>query len=281
MDEKLCRYSRPHKEVITRRKSSEYVGFTDGLYTTGGAPGTENELEDKFFKKVDQLSSDAIDQMIAHPGVALPSRLRSAFSTFLMSMMNRTPDRIADLKVRLETEVDKLIVDMQARYDGGERFELPKGHTFEETLLEIRKRAIREEWGKLLRRTVTSQSVGTLLNNMEWFTRTLDPASITFLTSDKPVVHSNGLETKQGNLAVPLGPRLLFVATINQAVAKNILDVPDSFLVRRVNHELVCQAREYVYGFDDTQLHFVERRLRNNRPPPRPVPPPNYRWPIE
>ena len=152
--------------------------------------------------------------------------------------------------------------------------------TFEQTIDAINVNAKDFHWGPVLKNMVDSQVTGPHLINMRWFLRTVRNAKHTFLTGDKPVIHSNGIGRPEGNIALPLGPRTLLVATNSDEVARNILVVPDDFLVIRVNHEIAKSCVAYVYGNDDSHLHFVDRRLKNQHPPPTPRPPPGYLWPV-
>lgn len=279
--DKVYEYSRPHFKLVTKLKSPDSIGFKNDLYTlTGAAPGAQTMLEDEYFKVVDQLASDAIDFILEKPEQPLPLPLRSGFTRLLLSFMYRTPGRVADLRARFEHESDILIASTRERYTMGEQLELPEGLTFEETLDAVAHRTRTLHWGSVLKNAIDSETTGSHLIGMKWFLRRVESSSHTFLTGDRPVVHSNGMGKPEGNIALPLGPRVLFVATNNDAVARNILDVPDDFLVRRVNHEIARLAQSYVYSENDSSLRFVERRLNCAFPPPTPIPPIGYRWPI-
>jgi len=80
------------------------------------------------------------------------------------------------------------------------------------------------------------------------------------LTSDKPVIMSDGLAKPNGHIAIPIGPKKLFLASRSQSLAHKICSVPN---FAEVANDLVArQAHMYVYGVDDSQLDFIEKRLR-------------------
>jgi hypothetical protein len=58
---------------------------------------------------------------------------------------------------------------------------------------------------------------------------------------------------------MPISPDRIFVAVHSEAMARAI--DKQANLVERLNDRIVRQARRYVYGTNDAQLRFVERRL--------------------
>ncbi len=64
---------------------------------------------------------------------------------------------------------------------------------------------------KLIQTTIDSKSVGAHFNNLVW--RVLDfKSSYTFLTGDRPIIMTNGMNKMDSHLAIPIGPRKLFIA---------------------------------------------------------------------
>ena len=64
-DGKLCEYSRPHNELVMRRKAPKAVGFEFDLYNLPGAiPDDRAFSEDKFFAIADQRACDALRIML-------------------------------------------------------------------------------------------------------------------------------------------------------------------------------------------------------------------------
>jgi len=81
------------------------------------------------------------------------------------------------------------------------------------------------------------------------------------LTSDSPVVMTNGLEKPNGQLIVPISPRHVFIATNNLDTENYIRGVwRNRQLVQQVNERVALQSRKYVYGYSEAQLFFVSSR---------------------
>jgi hypothetical protein len=103
---------------------------------------------------------------------------------------------------------------------------------------------------------------GTRLNGMRW-TVLHDPSpKHLLLTSDRPVVMTNGLDKPDGQLIIPISPRHVFVATNNVKTENYIRGVwNDRQAIPQINDRVARQSRKYVYGFSETQLSFVSSRL--------------------
>ncbi len=70
---------------------------------------------------------------------------------------------------------------MRERYNGGERFELPDGMTFEDTLGALLDNARTVRWGTLLKDLVDSEFLGRNIINMQWYLRRIEHTNFTFL----------------------------------------------------------------------------------------------------
>lgn len=77
---------------------------------------------------------------------------------------------------------------------------------------------------------------------------------------------TTGLIGKDDHLALPIGPRMLFVATNNIETETNIRTIDAGIMMSQINDRVASQARRYVYGNDNRQLRFVENRLGRKWP---------------
>ena len=72
---------------------------------------------------------------------------------------------------------------------------------------------------------------------------------------------TKGMSRPNSHLAMPIGPRLLFIAANDPQFADTLARRDPDKLVTAANNEIVRQARKFVWGLDDSQLRFVARRL--------------------
>ena len=98
-DGKLCEYSRPHKQLVARRKPPKAVGFEFDLYSLPGAvPEDLAFLEDRFFAIGDQRACDALQVLLTGKLEPLSAELRAAFTRLLISFHHRTPERVRHIR---------------------------------------------------------------------------------------------------------------------------------------------------------------------------------------
>jgi hypothetical protein len=126
-----------------------------------------------------------------------------------------------------------------------------------------------------LQAQIDNPEVGTQLNKMQWSLVTFTDMKHSFLTSDRPIIMSNGLAKKYDHLVIPISPSKLFVAVNNKETNAVIKNMGEQELSRQVNHRVAIQSRKFVYGINDSQLRFIENRLGKMEPStPLEYPPP-------
>ena len=114
---------------------------------------------------------------------------------------------------------------------------------------------------RVLRVLLRSKRVVRVLASLKWQTVTVNTAKYPLLTSDRPVIMSNGLFGQDTHIVLPISPRRLFIATKNDETFQSIVSVPTDVLAETVNNQVAQQAYKFVYGVDDQQLRFVAKRL--------------------
>jgi Protein of unknown function (DUF4238) len=117
-----------------------------------------------------------------------------------------------------------------------------------------------------VQRIIDSPLMGGHLNQMRWSVVSFRNERHTFLTSDRPIIMTNGMVKPDNHLAIPIGPRMLFIATNTVEMERTIRNMNARQLMEQVNNRVVSQARKYVWGIDDTQLRFVRNRFGRMEP---------------
>ena len=261
-DGKLCEYSRPHKQLVARRKAPKAVGFEFDLYSLPGAiPEDLAFLEDRFFATGDQRACDAVQALLTGKPEPLSADLRAAFTRLLISFHHRTPERVKHIREGLVQEMERLLEEVREEYRTGVRAPLPPGVTFEQVASNLLQETRDFSWGNSLMNLVNSDLVGPAIYSMRWATRRLNRSDHDLLLGDHPLVRSNGFAHAQGHIALPLGPRVLFLATNNVATERTILSQLDSQIVRDANRETLRHAKRFVYATGEQHAAFVDRRL--------------------
>jgi len=118
----------------------------------------------------------------------------------------------------------------------------------------------------LLQKLMDSKLVGEHIGKMQWRVLTLGNAPYPFLTSDRPIIMTNGLNVSDAHFGLPMGPQHLFVATNDEETFLKIRAIDPAQILHNVNHKVASQAVKYVYGCDDSQLAFVAERIGKQIP---------------
>jgi hypothetical protein len=96
---------------------------------------------------------------------------------------------------------------------------------------------------------------------MQWRVLTLGNAPYSFLTSDRPIIMTNGLTGPDAHFGLPISPQHVFLATNDEETFLKIQAIDPAQILHNVNDRVASQAVRYVYGCDDAQLAFVADRI--------------------
>jgi hypothetical protein len=261
----LCQYSRPHTKVVPIRKYPEQVGYKDQLYSIRHVPDhLENIIEDKFLKKLDNDAAVAMRKLINSGIGKISIEERLHFSLLITGFFYRLPGRIDGLKKsRLKSMQE---VFLKARLDPNYYWSAESRAKF--SLDELERQEIEfisnTDWAQSFASVVTSEKVNNAIINMKWTLMKIKNSENELLTSDIPLISTNGFAHAGGHLCLALGPNILFIATNDNKTTMEILSQGENKICASFNSRVTSQAKNYVYGVDDSKLDFVERFLTKN-----------------
>jgi Protein of unknown function (DUF4238) len=263
-DGRVCVYSKPHKEPRALRRHPSQVGFEYDLYKFPGLDfAAASHLERQFFLTADNDAAEALSVLVSPDWSKLNQRLMSGWTRFVMSLIHRTPEAVKRLfdAVVQHTEISE--------------------RTFEENYATLRlpdEPATYEEYRKirpynpagimavqLIQKVIDSQFVGNHFIRMKWSVLTVKSA-YPLLTSDRPIVMTNGISRSEAHVAIPIGPQKLFVAANEQSTIQKLIDLKTDALALAVNDLVVRQSHSFCIGTDDRQLRFFAKRFGERRP---------------
>jgi hypothetical protein len=114
----------------------------------------------------------------------------------------------------------------------------------------------------LLQKIIDNPDLGNRINNMRWTVLKAQSPKFTLLTSDRPVLITNGLAYEHSQLILPISPFHVFFATNTADMERYIEHVfAEGQMIPQVNERVALQARKYVYGLSNQQFNFVAARL--------------------
>ncbi|WP_243445629.1 DUF4238 domain-containing protein [Sphingosinicella microcystinivorans] len=197
--------------------------------------------------------------MLSTAAPPVDRRRASAWARFLMSLLHRHPARIALLRQAVELNMDETVESVRQQYPSLRGKDDPE--SFEEYIANSRGRLQDGVLALLLTRIVDSEKVGNALLAMTWAVGAAQRTRFRFLTSDRPLMTSNGLGHRESLLVLPISPQSYFIAARRTETIETFrLNKPDD-VIAGVNHAICLQAEEFVIGHDEAQKRFVDNRL--------------------
>jgi hypothetical protein len=256
---RFTEFSRPlgRDRVEHRGTSPKGTGFQRGLYrmTSAGLPEDVAEaVERKFMGQVDNLAKEALDILLGTLPQKWPVKQRSAWSRFVNGLMFRVPERVAATRKYLE---EFWQIDYERHKAEYEKERAPGDPDFPGYL----KMSIERESLIYAMKQIDDQQIGSLLNRMEWRTIDVSGAGRPLFTSDRPIIHTNGMAYPDSYLMMPINPTRLFIATNHPMTARQFTETPPHKLVKGCNRHVIRRAQKYAWNIDETEVEFVRKHL--------------------
>jgi len=257
----FCR--RYRDKVVARPTAPAGTGYQPGLYKDPNAPeGEEYVIETKLMSSIDNWASKAL-QLFKTMGL-LPGKLESeealGWCRFLYSLIVRNPDHLEVIREKLRTlDPAEILEYIRDDYPRIRRPGDPE--SFDEYKEAFVKAPPDIDPVMVLQSLMRSKRVFRVIASFKWHTMTLNTPKFPLLTSDRPIIMTNGLVGDNAHFVLPIGPRRLFIATKTMETFQSFVQRNPEEFARAINDRVCMQARKYVYGNDDSQLHFVSKRL--------------------
>lgn len=255
-DDRLCEYSRPYDRAKPRMTHPEGTGY-DFVPTES----SQLLVEQRFMRIVDQKASETMEALLDGKDIsALNLDQKSAWSRFVMSLVQRNPEKVAWITQVVDAHYDNRLARLEADYDSIRTPGYPL--TFAEYRDRVAPKTREILKAELLTTIVDSQNVGATINRMLWGVATLTDLQPRLLTSDRPVVMTKGIAYPTSHMMLPINPRAIFIAANTSLhLAQLCTGIEEGTLLYHINHTVAAQAKKFVYFIDDSQLKFVEARL--------------------
>jgi hypothetical protein len=260
-DGQLCEYRHgANDRIMTRRTFPNGTGYLKDLYRVDGLPDAiAQEVEQKFMAPVDTKANLALRKLVRNDTAPWDSEMRSAWTRFILSLRFRNPEAVSIIKSQMVAVWNALLENARrnyetVRYDGDPA-------TFEEFMARTDSIMPMKAAMRLLTEIIDNPRTGTTISDMKWSRVSLTASTISLLTSDRPLDMPHGLGASEAYIALPIGPRMLFVADYNGTSVRQLGALDPTSIVKSVNTAVVHQARQFVWGLDDGQLRFVKNRM--------------------
>lgn len=260
-DGRLCEYKRlPSGRVVVARRHPEATGYRTDLYRLEHVPAELSQIfEHEFMKLVDSGAHLALEKLTKGGAASWSDAELSSWARFLLSLRFRNPESVSLLKKELVATSNAAIDRLKRNYLSERAPDDPP--TVEEYLAHTEKAAPYKAALILLQEIIDNPNMAKAIMALRWARVPVPESRLTLLTSDRPLEMPHGLSAREAYLAIPIGPKLLFVAAHSDSVANELANADPTAVVKRMNEIVVEQARQFVWGVDDGQRQFVQNRI--------------------
>jgi len=262
-DGRIYEFSKPYDRVKPRHVHPDATGFVHGLYTVPGLPPDQAQyVEKQYMQETDDWAAKVL-QLFMHPGgpavMDLDARGKITWARFLYSLTIRTPEHLERLCGMIPQGVASSLERFREHYDAFREPHDPP--TFEGFKVRFASNPRNVAPQIVLPELLNSKLVIAEIATYRFFTLTNKNSSHAFLTSDRPIIMTNGLNAPNAHVAIPISPTRFFIAAKSNETYNEIRAMTSDQLVRTSNDKVAQQARRYVYGRDASQLRFIQNRF--------------------
>jgi hypothetical protein len=274
-DSRLCEYSRlicacpkVNGRIRTRCTFPDGTGYEIDLYRVEGLPETEaHSVETVFMGMVDTDAKRALDKIISGDTTPWDSKMRSAWTRFILSLVFRNPEAVHLIETVMSEIWKTATADLQVDY---EKLRQPTDPLTLEEFVVPSRAAPGKAALLMLQQIIDNDRLGPTIFDMHWVSVSVAESKLFLLTSDRPLDMPHGLGNKEkAYITLPVAPRMLFVAAYDDTWARRLQAANPSEVIKVMNLGVVSRARKYVWGIDDGQRRFVENHM--SKSPDRPI----------
>lgn len=262
-DKRVCCYSKPYDKAISLRRFPSQLGYETGLYTVDGVDAdAATYLERQFFSITDDQAAKALKIIEKGQWANMCGRTRSGWTRFMTSLLYRTPEEIRISFRQVAIHAAHAENEFERKYEA--RREPNDPPTFAEFKATSLPNAAVRVGIRFIQQIIDDPNVGNFFNKLAW--SVIDfKGSYTLMTCDRPIIMTNGMAYPDSHMALPIGPRKLFIASKNPRLIDQLTRKSD-VLATTINDRIARQARRFCIATDDTHLAFFAKRFGQRLP---------------
>lgn len=260
-DDRLCEHKYiPGIGVKPRRTFPAGTGYKIDLYRVEGVPDeVSQDLEKKFMQMVDTQAAQSIERIVVGSTANWTGELRSGWTRFLISLLFRNSETVAMLNAHIATLWTVTMEELEQDYAARRKPDQPatlKGY------YDLHLPGARHiDAAKFLASVIDDSKIAPAIFGMRWGRIDLSGSTVPLLTSDRPIDMPLGLSDPKSYIAVPIAPKILFIAAHEQSIIDNARGQNATKLAKQMNTRVIQQARTFVWGSTDSQLTYIQRNF--------------------
>ncbi len=258
-DGRIIKFSRPHGPAIKHDMTSpRKTGYERGLYRIPGvSDDLAEELERGFMGAIDTAAASALQKIKENQFKKWAHAERHAWVRFIVGLLIRNPENLARAKREFSAYVEGNRAEWRAEYETKQRSGDPSFDQLD--LLNTERTTL---WA--LQGFIDNKELVLAIGNMSWGMVDVTATKFRFVTSDRPVIRTDGLHKPEGHLVLPISPSRLFVAVNNLSMKRKIERMEPRDIAGNTNKQVVGNAIKYVWAHDFSKEALIRSQMSSN-----------------
>lgn len=247
-------------KVVVKGRHPDATGFQRDLYRIEGVPEEHSQhLEIHFMSPLDHGAAKALEKIEAGDVTDWPADERSNWVRFVVGFFFRNPANVTLIKQHIENLYNVGVESFEKNYADIRGPCDPE--TFQEAEAQRNPAAAEVHATNFIAELIDNDRLGPTIFDMHWAVLDMTRSKFSVLTSDRPLYMPLPLGQVNAYIILPLSPTKYFVAARQRQTIAQLNALDRTTFVRQVNTAIVQQAREFVWGRDDTQRGFVAKHF--------------------
>ncbi len=245
------------------------TGYQPNLYTMPSLGTESDRIERQLLAFIDTKAAAVLRAARSERTYALQPEDRSALASFVTSLLVRSPESISALRTGItrwwRTERPEIQeIYMATVWQPG----LPDSVDEALSLLDGDEESEGRILASVLPELLAHQRIIEFLSTMYWRVLHMPRFAPPLLTSDQPLIMTNGLSHADGHLAVPISPTAILLAARSGIRMDKILRTTSLVQIAKRSNLLVIQrARKFAFAHNDDNRPFVQEHFGKDRVP--------------
>lgn len=266
--DRLTQFSKPYGDkVVPQRVYPRETGFVDRRVELAGiSPKTAIEAEKQFYSPiVDDMAAAVLNKM--EQGIlSYDANDRTSWARFVLAFKHRVPEEFIASHRYLVRRLRDVSEKEERKYARVRTAESPA--TFSEWIENLYATGDLD-WAAFttLVGATEKAEVNEILINMHWGTYSFGWNVPSLLTSDRPLISFGRPKDRNFVIALPVGPKRLFLATQSLSATNRIMTADPWRFRKDLCDFVVSRASRFVYGFSDKELAYVQATMGTQRDP--------------
>ncbi|NIX77343.1 DUF4238 domain-containing protein [Microvirga terricola] len=255
-------WDQKRKEIACKRKGLDSFCCQIDLLSLSSHQLGRDAIERIFFGQIDTKGAVARNALLEFGPSKLDVEQRFDFARLIVSLESRRPTSVRMLRTTANSFSDLLDTDTEVRTHFEREgiddkpsvyFEKISGSTIEDRILTV-----------IQKITDSPRSYEPLLRT-HWHLLRLGSGDGSFLLADRPLIRDGSIKDSSGVWALPLTPKIAFLASQNREALNRIERLSKFQVCRHVNIQSALQAERFVFSTETNNSKWLSKYLGPHR----------------